>query len=118
MNKSINFKNNLDLPVIVESCKITNNFGKCVINGTTINSKDLQLVESCLGEWHLNIMFNDNLLHKKWEDYFKNNLSLTYFDFDIGKFSDIPYIDGKNYILYNDLFVISCENEFVELNYA
>ena len=107
MTSFIYFLNNIDKPIIVESWK--NN----VFSGIIVDTKEKMLLESDVGEWHLNTMFSDPENVNKWHEFHKNNL---YYDYDIGKFRNKPCASGNYCWLYADKLKLVHNDGLIELS--
>ena len=98
--------NNLTCPIIVSSCKIGVN-SSCKFTDDIIRPGTAKLVESCVEEWHLHARFDDEKILNEWKKIIGNDTT-----FGIAQISTIKYINKENYLIYNDLFTISYDDEF------
>lgn len=96
ITKFINFHNDTDLPIMVDSWVDGSNKLQCL----RVGPREKLIVHSSVGEWHLNVMFPNRDDKKLWTDNpkFKNVLL-------VGKFRSNPCASGNySWLEYDDLY--------------
>jgi hypothetical protein len=105
--KYINFHNDTELPLMIDSWIDGSNVLYC----RKIEAGQKLVVHSSVGEWHLHIMFPNNEDYNLWV---QNEPEFTkYRSSIIGKFSSCPCASGDySWMEYDELF--QCEYSTVE----
>ena len=94
--KYINFHNDSDFPVMIDSWVDGSNALKCF----RVGSREKLIIHSSVGEWHINAMLTNKEDRKLWDDNEKlKKVTL------IGKFRSDPCAMGKySWMEYNGLY--------------
>jgi hypothetical protein len=83
--KYVNFKNDTDLPIMIDSWVDGSNSLKCI----KILPRETRLIHSSVGEWHVNSMFPES---EDWTSWM--NLGLKWY-VNLGKFRSDPCATGN-----------------------
>lgn len=95
INKYINFYNNTDLPIMIDSWIDGSNVLKCL----RVGPREKLVIHSSVGEWHLNAMFESADDRKMWKDKGLDEC------INIGKFRSNPCASGNySWLDYEDIF--------------
>jgi hypothetical protein len=95
VTKYINFHNNTDLPIMIDSWIDGSNELKCL----KINAGEKLVIHSSVGEWHVNSMFDDN---DDWNQWKKSGLE-NYIN--LGKFRSNPCaMNNYSWMEWPDIF--------------
>jgi hypothetical protein len=102
--KFIQFHNNTDLPVMIDSWVDGSNLLQCL----KVKPREKLLVHSSVGEWHINAMLCDDADRKIWcEKGLKSVIN-------IGKFWSDPCASGNySWLDYDDLFTCEFSEVFI-----
>ena len=92
--KYINFHNNSDLPIVIESWIDGSN----ILSSSKIEPHQCLVIHSSVGEWHLNSMFYDTDNRKLWKDKGLEKYLI------IGKFRSSPCARGDYSWMEYDIF--------------
>ena len=95
VTKYINFHNNTDLPIMIDSWIDGSNSLKCL----KINAGEKLVIHSSVGEWHVNSMFDDDDDWNQWKEYGLEKY------INLGKFrSDPCAMNNYSWMEWQDIF--------------
>jgi len=95
------FRNFTSLPVMVDSFTSKSSALEC----TRVPAFTEMVLESCVGEWHMNIMLSDRNEYESWRKMFPSIGSTL-----LGKFrSERSYFGDRVWLYYDD--IVTCLDE-------
>lgn len=112
-DKYMYFYNNTHLPIMIEAWVDGSN----KLHTQKINAGEKYLVNSSVGEWHLNSMFRETKDYKDWTEYFgKNSMGFTKYAL-VGKFRSKPCAWGNySWMEYEEPFSLFYSKEDPDVN--